>query len=526
MRKLNNLSLAACLVLMILAGCYSELSNLKFPEKIEWSPELALPLVNSSFTIADLLNEADSTIEYKESDGVLVITIEDDSLFSSSARDFYSLSDKNFPTLPLTLTQEEINEFNLNGQVTVNRQAELPYESDLDSVQIERGLINLELEENFPANGNLSLSISAANVNLLDYQYNWNYDGVNAVTTDFDSNEFDEVTFTIASNSPTMLVVDYNLTLTKANNTDLTAFENTVDINLSFVDADFKALYGDLNTQDISTERNTIKTDFLNDIDDLNDIEYYFERPRFSVTYINSMGLPVLFDVVDFTYYKEGDANEININSSVELAKGSLESPSESSLKLDEQFKSVINDRPDSVSLAVDGIIDPNDTPDNFVTSESNIQVGYKLELPLELTLSGLNIEESFGVEDIDPGNTRYAILNFKTANDLPFDVSLKAVALSEDSTELKTLFEDEILTAGSLENPSVKESFLTIEDDPQTESNELDFLEETSRIAIIVSVATANNGNEIVQISSQAEIQFSLSVQFQYTLDIDTSDE
>ncbi len=106
------------------------------------------------------------------------------------------------------------------------------------------------------------------------------------------------------------------------------------------------------------------------------------------------------------------------------------------------------------------------------------------------------------------------------------FDVSLKAVALSEDSTELKTLFEDEILTAGSLENPSVKESFLTIEDDPQTESNELDFLEETSRIAIIVSVATANNGNEIVQISSQAEIQFSLSVQFQYTLDIDTSDE
>jgi len=526
MRKLTQLSVAICFLLIFLVGCYSELNNLKFPEKIEWSPELALPLVNSSFTLADLIAEADSSIEYEETDGVMVILLEDDSLFSSSARDFYSLSDKNFPTLPLVLTTGEINDFNTNGQVTVNRQAEIAYDSNLDSVQIESGQINLNLEENFPADGDLDLSVSAANVNLLNYQYNWSYDGVNQITTDADSDQFEEVTFVIASNSPTMLVVDYSLTLTKANNTDLVAFENTIDLDLSFVNTEFKGLYGDLSTQDISTERNTIKTDFLNDIDDLEDVEYYFERPRFSVTYINSMGLPVLFDVVDFTYYKNGNTNQININSSVELAPGSFNTPSESSLNLDEQFKSVINDRPDSVTLAVDGIIDPNDTPDNFVTSESNIQVGYRLELPLELTLSGLNIEESFGVDDLEPGNMRYAILNFETANELPFDVSLKAVALSEDSTELKTLFEDELLTAGSLQNPSTKQSFLTLEDDPQTDANELNFLNETARIAIVASLATTNSGNEVVQISSQAEIQFSLSIQAQYTIDIDTSED
>ncbi|PTB90881.1 hypothetical protein C9994_16560, partial [Marivirga lumbricoides] len=145
---------------LFMGGCYSELDDLSLGN-IQWNPELGLPLVNSSFTIKDLLEASDSSFEYKEENDVIVIVVKEDSLFSSSAQDYYSLGDKTFPTLPLMLTPEEVDEFNNNGAVLVNREVAVDYGSDLDSMIIAMGTISLNLQENFPANGSLDLQFSS-----------------------------------------------------------------------------------------------------------------------------------------------------------------------------------------------------------------------------------------------------------------------------------------------------------------------------------------------------------------------------
>ncbi len=525
MNKIIRTIALSWLCLNMLTGCYNNLQNIEFG-RIEWSPELAVPLLNSSITLVDIIKEADSTIKYQEENGIMVITFEDDSLYNSNSREFYSLKDQIFPTIPTTLTPNEVDAFNISGAVTITRQAVLLYDSNLDSVFIESGQMNIFLEEDYPANGNLSLSISAAGKQLITYDYSWNHDGFNAITSDSESKQFEDVKFiTAGSNPENSLLVDYTLTLTKSDNTDLVLLENTMNLDIGIVNTAFEALYGDLIQQDISTENNVIQTNFFSDIDDLQDVNYFFQDPRFSITYKNSMGLPVEFNFNDFTYYKAGEEKTVIYKNEVRLAKGTASGPSISTVSFNEQFKTIINDQPDSIALEIDGIIDPENTTDNFVTKTSGLQIGYQLDLPLAFSLSGINVVESFAIDDIDPQNTRYALINLQSFNQLPFDVTLKAVALSEDSTELNTLFEGILLEGGSVEEPSTYEALIELIDDPNTESNELDFLKDTKSISIIASLATINGGTEIVKVSSLAALEFSLSLQAQYTISIDTSE-
>ena len=525
MEKIIKVFLGLLIAGATLGGCYSELKDLEFG-RIEWSPELAIPLVNSSFTIPDLIQRADTTIAYTEEDGIMVLSLEDDSLFSSSASAFYSLNDQNLPTLPILLTPAEIAEFNGSGQVTIIREAELPYQSDLDSLIIASGEISLALEENFPADGDFSLTVQAGNTPLLNYNYNWIYDGFNAITTDSDRNAFEQVKFIMTGSFPTnFLTLNYSLTLSKSGNINLTSTQNTIDLDISLTDAVFEALYGDLSQKDISTGRNVINTNLLSGVDDIGELKYFFEDPRLIIDYKNSLGLPVLFDISSLIAFKDGDASNNNLDNEILLEAGKINEPSTRSVVFNEQFKSILNRQPDSLALEIDGLIDPNNTTNNFVTAESAIQIGYRLELPLNLSLSGVNFEENYEVNTSIPENIKYAILAVSTINELPIDVTLKAVALDSDSTVLKTLFDGLILPGGLLNEEAEQLSLINLVDNPETDENELDYLNRLVSISLVATLETTNGG-QIVEISSLSALSLAISLQTQYTINLDQIDD
>lgn len=521
------------LILLFFTGCYSELSDIELG-KIEWSPDLGLPLVDSKFTVKNLLEARDSTFQYGSENGTVVIYFNDDSLFSESASNYYSLQNRNFILPPLFLTPEEINSFNTNGEVNVLREIAVDYgvQSGLTEILIDQGTIDLAIEENFPANGNLSLKFrtiqSPPNTpNILDFNYGLSYaNGGNEFSETEATDSFENISFDfVGEEDDSKIFIAYDLLLQKVADNDLVFGQNSIQLSFDFTNMEFGALYGDLSPQSIVTEKNKIETNFFQN-EFLNEINYFFEDPRFRIIYNNSMGLPVRFNVASFSSFKNGEENEIPVNEPINLNAASEEGDVTSNVaNFDAIFKSLINELPESVELQIEGQIDPDDTPNNFVTRESNIQVGYEVEIPLQLSLSGLRIEQTFSFSGIDPQDLNFALFKFSSENSLPIELDFKAVFLDADSVELFTLFDGRFLEAGNVGQPSSLTDLIELSDNPETANNELDFLQNADRIGIVATVATTNNGSEIVEISVDAAVKFNLAVQAQYTVKLNEKD-
>lgn len=514
----------AVILSIFIGGCYSELKDLDF-ENIKWSPELGIPLIDSKFTLTEILEANSDNIDFTtDANNTIVISISDDSLFSQSASDYYSLSNTSLNVPPIILTQEEIDLFNSNGQVMVLRELSVDYPNPagLEEVFIDEGFVATQVEEDFPADMDLSFSMEDPESNsILNYDQTFNFDGVNPISSDQSTDQFSNIRF-IFNEDPSLgqIKFSFQLSLTRVNQ-DLVFGANSLDLDIGFQDMEFGGLYGDLSPQNISTETNTVQTNFLNDNEFLNDIEYYFENPQFRMIFTNSMGLPVRFDVNNFTSYNNGEANEESINNAIELGSAEEGSFSTTEANFDNVFKNLINNMPDSVTLQVDGTIDPDDTPDNFVTRNSNILVGYEINLPLEFSLSGLEINETVTLEGIDTQELQYALFKFTSENSLPIDLNFKADLLDEDSAFVMNLFDGKFLAGGTEDQPATINDIIRLEDNPDTNSNELEDLKEVRRVGIRATVSTTNNGNSVVRITSDASVQFNLAVQAKYNVNL-----
>lgn len=512
---------------VLLAGCYSDLSEIEIG-KVELSPEIAMPLLDSRFTVKDLLEAADSSFLYSTAeDGTLVLSLSD-SLYSESAARIYALDDQQVNLPPIFLTPEEISTFNTTGQIVVQRQVavDFPTQSALELLALESGFVELTLNEDFPANGLVGIDIfnyqgSAAVPNIIDFNYDWTHiDGGNRSSGTLQSNAFGPVDF-VFDGEPGQGEVNLNVefALEKVADNNLVFGANSLEIALNFSQLIFEQMRGDLPPEPLNAGPVSVNTQFFDGGQLLSDLDVFFERPSFTILYTSTFGIPARFQFADFTTFRDGNEEVVSPQGSTELGAGTEESPSESSASLDDAFKSILNELPDSVEVSVQGTIDPDDLTNNYITQDSRIEVGFDVEIPLELSLAGLSIEEQITIDEIDAGDLIRADLKLLTENGLPIDLNLEVVFLDSDSTELYTLVNEAILQGGTSDTPTTDLTIFKLEDDPSTSENELDFLDRVASAGIRSTVNTTNGGTEVVVISSDSELQINLALQGQYRI-------
>jgi len=514
----------ALLMAFCIGGCYSELRDLEIGS-LKWSPELGLPLVDSKFTLIEILEANAADLDYTtDANNTIVLSISDDSLFSQSASEYFSLNDETLNVPPIILTQEEVDLFNANGQVTVIREVmvDYPRPGNLNEIVIDQGLVVTQVQEDFPAALDLSFSVEDPyNSPILDYNGQFNYSGGDPISTDQTTDQFNNVRFQFDGDpSLAQTKFSFELILTRVNQ-DLIFGANSIDLDVALQDLEYGVLYGDLSPQNISTNANTIETDIFGENDFLGDIEYYFENPQFRMIFTNSMGLPVRFNVNDFITYKNGQETEDPINNAIELPASPEGSETVSEANFDNIFKNIINNLPDSVLLQIDGLIDPDDTPNNYVTRDSYIKTGYEINLPLAFSLSGLEIEETVSLDGIDPKELEYALFKFSSESSLPLDLNFKADFLDADSVVVMNLLDGKLLAGGTEDQPESISDLIRIENNPDTDSNELENLKNATRVGIRATVSTSNSGNGVVRITSDASVQFNLAVQAKYNVNL-----
>jgi hypothetical protein len=516
------------LALLLLTGCYSDLENLEIGT-IELSPEVAIPLIDSKFSIRDLLESADSAFNYDtDSEGTLILSISD-SLYSESAASIYALDNQQVDLPPIPLTPDEITTFNSTGIVSIERSVavDFPTQSALELLILESGFIELTFTEDFPATGLVNIDIfnyqgSVADPNIIDFSYDWvHIDGGNPSTGTLQSNSFGPIEFIFDGSETGNINLSVGLTLEKVGNNNLVLGENSLNLSLNFSELIFEEMRGDLPSEPLNAGPQTVETQFFDGGQLLSDLDVFFERPSFTLLYSSTFGIPARFQLADFTTYTDGNEEVLSTDGTTELAAGTSDQPSEAQANLDQTFKTIINELPDSVSVSIEGALDPDNRTDNFVTKDSRIDIDYEVNIPLELSLSGLEIEEEIQIDGIDTEDLLSAKFKMVTRNSLPIDLNLEAVFLDQDSVELYTIVNEGILAGGTVENPTLVVTLFELEDDPSTTQNELDFLSQVQSVGIRASVSTTNGGQEVVIISSDAEVSINLALQGQYRVTI-----
>lgn len=509
---------------IFIGGCYSEVKDFEFGD-IKWSPELGIPLVDSKFTLIDILEANAANIDYTaDANKTILITISDDSLFNQSASEYYSLVDQFFDIPPIFLTQEEIDKFNQNGEINVFREllVDYPVQDNLNEILIDRGSVVTQVEEDFPANLELTVTLEdPESTSILDYYNEFIYSGGDPINIDESTQQFYDARF-LFNEDPSLRQIKFSFQLSLERvDQDLVLGANSLNLDVGLQDLEFGELYGDLSPRDISTAENIIRTDFFGENEALSNIDYYFENPQFKMIFTNSMGMPVRFDINNFMTFKKGQQTEEAINNAIELEASNEGSVRKNEVKFDNAFKNVLNKVPDSVSIKIDGAIDPNNTINNFVTRDSYIQAGYEASLPLEFSLSGLEINQTVSLEGIDTQELQYALFKFTSENSLPIDLDFKADLLDEDSAFVMNLFEGKFLSSGTGSQPTSINDIIRLEDNPDTNANELKDLNQVRRVGIRAAVATTNNGSSVVRITSEAFVQFNLAIQAKYNVDL-----
>jgi len=360
------------MISIFIGGCYQEVLDLELGE-LQWSPELGVPLVDSEFTLIEILEASPDDFNVSaDENNTVVISIIDDSIFSQSGPDFYFLLDQSLDVPSLSLTQDQINEFNTNGSVTVNEQFQVEYPENTGKTAIEifEGMVDLRIEENFPPDVRVTITeftmTDPQNSPILDY------DGEvdNSIEQSIPFNDIGFVFDGTLDQRQVEFSIEYRIE--RASGFPTLVFEgNQINLFSDFVDQEFDVMYGDLPSGDIGTNENTIDTDFLNQDDLLGDIEYFLEDPQFKITFKNTIGTQIRFDVNKFTSTKDGQETDQPINTSIPVEAPNPGEVATSEADFDAIFKNLINNLPESVTLQIDGRLNPDNSNDNFQEDEA-----------------------------------------------------------------------------------------------------------------------------------------------------------
>ncbi len=462
------------IVLFIPACQLDEFQNIK---GIEFEAEYAVPVIDASLSIQDLLDRSESDLTF--------LTIENDGSFTLSYQDSTRIlrGDQAINTLPETFPVPIPNQQNSfpigsiggptitsavlkTGNISFDINSSVP--EDLDLTITFPGLTKngqaLEVTTRLDYQGSLPVQASIAAIDLADY----------VMATDNGNLEIEYVALNDNNQSRNVDGI-----LGTANQW---AFDNII---------------GDWTQQDFTIETDTIDIDLYN-----NQVEgeLFFSNPRLSVSVSNSFGVPVFVSFEQITILTidnqiiqlEGnlmndgflvDAPGLNQQGETVIRNYMLD-------RTNSNIDMIFNAQPKKIWYSLDLNVAPGTglTP-GFVLQESEVNVGLSFELPIEGTAKGFSTENTVEVDlGMEEGDIlKEAELKIITANDIPIDIDLQVYLLNSGGITVDSLF-DQTETLVAANTPSMT-SFIDLT--PSRLAN----LRQSKMIKVRSNFSTIDNG-------------------------------
>ena len=416
----------------------------------------------------------------------------------------------------------------LNNQIT---RVGTGYSEDrrLDTVRLTGGEISYTIENNtdvaatleFVLPGTIDLSTGDPLTITQDLQPRTTIDsGLDLANTETLLNGADSVP------------IQYNLQLEASQNfvefhsSDQVSFSYNIDLGSE--DAEY--ISGFFGQETIDFPQQEIETDL--DLFDKFTGDFTLTSPSIRLFYQNSIGIPFTanLELIAESGTQQQDLNEGGADGLLEfrhpLDPGTVLNDTLVIDKNNSDIDQFISLPPQRILFDGAGYINYNkaSTTYNYLTSQTTVQVGMEMDLPLELKTPGMTYRDSFAFEidaDFDKNADLDEVVNLfgKFSNEFPFSIDLQLIcrdsttnqdllqleALDEDGTPVQVLKAPQLDASGRVAAPSENLVYFRINE------GEMEQLKQTNQLVIIASVATS--GDEGVKFYTDYTLDFRIGI-------------
>ncbi len=411
----------------------------------DWKPDLALPLVNSSFRFDDIAGLTDSGEVYVDSDGRIVI-VSTSSLFSRTAAEFLTIPDQSAPST-LTITSALASAINaaapydtvsnfLNNNYSLNTSSSI----QISSLLVKSGSLELVITNPTPLKGTVVLLINQLTKNNLPFTRTIPIPANNTfgISTDISG-------YNLLPGSNNQVAVNYAINLTKGGSSVTVSPGPQVSVNANFRSITYYSVFGNFGSQVFSIPLDSAKLDLYSR--NPND-SFAFSDPSIYVDVVNSVGMP--FRVSNISLQPIGDNGQLipfttSVNQFSVNSPGSVGQNVTSTAVVNRSNSDIVNAmslRPEYVSYFAN-VATNIPTSNNFITDSSRFDAKLRVELPLDGWATRFTVQDTsdFQLDNIDEVDSLVFRLDIR--NGFPAGAYTQVYFADSNGLVLETLIQD-----------------------------------------------------------------------------------
>ena len=486
-------------VLFFSTACFrDDLENIKVPQ---WNPGVAVPLVNSQFTLEDIISDYknDGSL-VTDSTGFITLIINRDRVFSIPAREFFQVPDQNFSSTDAI----QFIEFEFPGGELIHR------------IEVKEGKLILHATNGEAEDVNLTITIPKAKINDVPLEQHLLLHASATLTDTIDLSGY-TLDLTGKGDEANILEIQYNAQ-TVADNVPVILEEFSGSLqNLAFSYAE-----GFFGIKNFEIDTDTISLQFLK-----NWVEgtIYITNPEIGITLNNDFGVPFFLELSNFQGENTSFAVPISgavfqDSITVNFPKDSLESPAITDVIINpgnSNIDNVIAFSPNKITYRM--LLSMNSSLGNVPVSNlrdtSELYADVHLKLPFQGRIDNLVLQDTFDL-DIDTIK-ELTSANFKlsASNTFPVNAQLQVFFADTDVQFIDSLLSapENIIAAGIINpngeviRPTTHTTFIAFEQE------KLQNLFSARKLVVRARMSMGNTQQSSVKLLSSYRIDLNLGV-------------
>lgn len=490
--------LSCCALLITSCSQFSDIDEI---EDVEFEAEYALPLINSTSSLLDLLlsTKEDLSELTVDEQGNFIFYYEDqgpekkaDEIYDNAFSFPFALLDT-FVSVPVALFE------NIAVHQMDIRSGQLQFEF------ISQHSEDIEVEVVFPQ--------MTKDGSVFKYTYQVNYDG-NAPTQ---------------VSTPSVSVEGYTLNTTN-NQLEMryrATRSNGQSVMLSLVGGqaqnwEYDYMEGLWAKDEFGLEKDTLNIDVF---EEKFTGEVSFADPKLTIILENSFGFPVMAQVnslqmidefgtvleLESTLFDDGlhldypTINEVNASKTTTITFDRTNS----------NIVELLNSQPQQVIYDLAVVVNPNEISNEagFITTDSKIKVTIQTEVPVHGTLSDLTVEKTVETDFNDADELTHAEFKLIAENGLPINVDLQFYFLDEDESIMDSLFTEVVhpLNAASVDSEGNVTQDAKMVTTVSIPADRMNLLKYSKNMMMKAGMSTSNDGTSPVKMNSEQTLNIKL---------------
>lgn len=501
------MSFALLLLLLFLSAC--QLAELQDIERTDYYGEFAVPLVNTSFSMQDVLeNFEENSVLTVLPDGLLRLQYSGDVLTETADNVLQSIVDALDAAGLILISQTE-----------TTLPFSTPDEMEIDRMNLKSGMLNFAFVNCETVEITASLTFPSVTLDgspLVITRTIPAHDGEGAcpiVSTNQGDVAYDLTGYQITPVDGLIKAIYH------AEDANGVAYDPAFGTNISISGFGFNYLEGYLGQIDHSGPRDTIEIDFF---DNWIRGDVFFEDPKINFHLENSFGVPTRsvirsFDILTVDGMTLPLESEF-ITNGVDFPFPSLDEVGEVKIKdfLYHKGNSNIREVLGAGPVAIDYDIDAATNPDGdttlrgFVTDSSFYKVRVDVDLPLYGSAIDFGVRDTFDLSLDNTDRADYAEFKIVTENSMPVAINLQGYFYDGNGILLDSLFANNanIIEGADVDqngNPISTKKVVTYVDFPV---DRFESIKQVKKMELVANFSTSTNGMESVRIKDGQDVK------------------